>query len=299
MPHRAYASGSLILEKTTPQSAIDKLKKAKYDSFELDPDGIYLNDRLIFDLLYDSDNNYHGDEVTRDLNALIHLIGRRYIKELTLDFTDEYNEIWCFKFDGCNASEYNGYKGFECDKPLCGNADYCIHGDDKTRRCNIYDNSHKECGRIVLDAYGECVTKCRIHTEAKPNFETVVAPGLFDDSSIYDPDAKLSVELTYNEEGYNGDYDAEDEEDRPLLRFTVLEHHSDSRNDCTPVDDASYCTCVIANETSYRDRGLIMEYILNRYINTPRSEWKKLGEKLSHISCVYDIPESEPSAAEE
>ena len=39
--------------------------------------------------------------------------------------------------------------------------------------------------------------------------------------------------------------------------------------------------------------------LLNRYINTPRSEWKKLGEKLSHISCVSDIPESEPSTVEE
>lgn len=295
MSYYARAEGSLILEKTTPQTIINGLNEAKYDSFEVISNGGY-RDYLFFDIRYNSDDNYDDDTLTQDLNALVRHIGRRYIKHLRLDFEGEDDSIWCFNFDGCDVTEYYGCETFECDKPLCGNTYNCVHGDAKTRRCNIYDNSHKEYNWITLDPCNEYVTKCRIHTEIKPDFEDVPMPGLFDDSSIYDPDAKLSIELTYDGEGYNGDYDDEDEDDRPLLRFTLWEHNND---DCTPVDDASYCTCIAADETSPRDRGLIMEYILSKYIKTPRNEWKKLGEKLSHISCVSDIPESESSTTEE
>lgn len=49
------------------------------------------------------------------------------------------------------------------------------------------------------------------------------------------------MELEHIGEGYSGDYDPANPEDKKLLRFTVLK-------DGVQVDDASYCTMIL--ETS-------------------------------------------------
>ena len=45
---------------------------------------------------------------------------------------------------------------------------------------------------------------------------------------------------TYDGEGYSGDYNPEDPEDVPLLRFTVMRVTDNATWEC--VEDGSYCT---------------------------------------------------------
>ena len=56
----------------------------------------------------------------------------------------------------------------------------------------------------------------------------------------------VSVELEHIGEGFDGDYDDTNPDDKPLLRFTVLLNDSQ-------VDDASYCTA-LSNDISSDDK---------------------------------------------
>lgn len=55
----------------------------------------------------------------------------------------------------------------------------------------------------------------------------------------------VRVELEHIGEGYNGDYDPDDPNDRQLLRFTVSVRDEDG--EWQQVDDASYCTELTVN----------------------------------------------------
>ena len=58
-------------------------------------------------------------------------------------------------------------------------------------------------------------------------------------------DGLVKIELAYIGEGYNGDYDANDAEDKKLLRFYVYvnaNHGQKADADWEAVEDASYCT---------------------------------------------------------
>ena len=87
----------------------------------------------------------------------------------------------------------------------------------------------------------------------------------------------ISVELEDIGEGLSGDYDPEDKDDIPLLRFTVLE-------DGEPVEDASYCTQVPTDITP-TEATKIMEAIMNE-VHDPVVQGlsiKKMCERLSWI----------------
>lgn len=95
----------------------------------------------------------------------------------------------------------------------------------------------------------------------------------------------LRVDLEYIGEGYNGDYDPNDPEDEPLLRFTLIDV---SDGDWNPVDDASYCTTISAYTTPIELRENVAKRILNAYLTSDRSKWKRLGEQLSYIDTKGD-----------
>ena len=69
----------------------------------------------------------------------------------------------------------------------------------------------------------------------------------------------VRVELEDIGEGRSGDYDAEDPDDVPLMRFTVLKLEKDGSWE--PVDDASYCTQIPAY-TSPADMERLAQLIL-------------------------------------
>lgn len=87
----------------------------------------------------------------------------------------------------------------------------------------------------------------------------------------------VTVALDDIGEGLSGDYDPEDKDDIPLLRFTVLE-------DGEPVEDASYCTQV-PTIISITEATKIMEAIMNE-VHDPVVQGlsiKKMCERLSWI----------------
>ncbi len=68
----------------------------------------------------------------------------------------------------------------------------------------------------------------------------------------------VAVEWEYLEEGYCGDYDEDDPEDEPLLRFTVSQRESGKNGPFRQVDDASYCTHVSA----FTPQKILRQYLI-------------------------------------
>ncbi len=103
----------------------------------------------------------------------------------------------------------------------------------------------------------------------------------FDSCSIND----IRVSLEYIGEGLQGDYDKNDPDDEPLLRFYV-EHKNDDGT-WEEVEDASYCTNISAN-SSHDVIKKAVEFICKAYYdvlsNDPYVSVKKLGENLSWLS---------------
>ena len=87
----------------------------------------------------------------------------------------------------------------------------------------------------------------------------------------------VTVELDDIGEGLSGDYNPDDKDDVPLLRFTVLK-------DNEPVDDASYCTQVPTNVT-ITEATKILGAIMNE-VTEPLAQGysiKKMCERISWI----------------
>ena len=87
----------------------------------------------------------------------------------------------------------------------------------------------------------------------------------------------VSVELEDIGEGLSGDYDPNDKDDIPLLRFTVLK-------DGEPVDDASYCTQVPTDITPTEATN-VLATIMNEVAEPLAQGYsiKKMCERLSWI----------------
>lgn len=86
-------------------------------------------------------------------------------------------------------------------------------------------------------------------------------------------------------EGWSGDYDPDDPDDKNLLRFTI--YIKDYNGNWEQVDDASYCTTV-PYDTPEEDLKSKLETIFEEYRDVldeypPAVSVKKLGETLSWI----------------
>ena len=87
----------------------------------------------------------------------------------------------------------------------------------------------------------------------------------------------VSVELEDIGEGLSGDYDPNDKDDIPLLRFTVWKDH-------VQVDDASYCTQVPTDLTPTEATN-VLATIMNEVAEPLAQGYsiKKMCERLSWI----------------
>ena len=87
----------------------------------------------------------------------------------------------------------------------------------------------------------------------------------------------ITVELEDIGEGLSGDYDPEDKDDIPLLRFTVLK-------DDEPVEDASYCTQVPTSVTLTEATKVLGAIMLEVALPlTQGYSIKKMCERISWI----------------
>ena len=99
-------------------------------------------------------------------------------------------------------------------------------------------------------------------------------------------DDEIMVDFRNIGEGYYGDYNPDDPEDKELIRFDVSYRNPDT-NEWTEVDDASYCTTLEANSPIEELEGAIRT-IFKEYKDVYRhicegGSVKKLGEELSWI----------------
>ena len=96
----------------------------------------------------------------------------------------------------------------------------------------------------------------------------------------------LCLEWVYLGEGLCGDYNPDDPEDIPLLRFDA---YIKDEGQWTPIEDASYCTCVPAS-TDVEKLIDLLDTIFNKYDEVVDNyidgeSVKRLGEELSHIAA--------------
>lgn len=103
----------------------------------------------------------------------------------------------------------------------------------------------------------------------------------------------LRVDWYNAEEGYWGDYNPANPDDENLLRFVVY-FSSDGEN-WDEVEDASYCTQVPA-DTKIDTLTELLYTIFKEYASViqgyPETSVKKLGERMSWISCIDRIRKS-------
>jgi hypothetical protein len=95
---------------------------------------------------------------------------------------------------------------------------------------------------------------------------------------------RVMVTLEWIGEGWSGDYQEDDPDDDPLLRFTVYEQYESGRG-WDQVDDASYCTSLIADQLTPADKNLVLEYLMSQVYDQVRDgkSIKRLCENLSWI----------------
>ena len=92
----------------------------------------------------------------------------------------------------------------------------------------------------------------------------------------------VRVELEDIGEGYNGDYDPDDPNDTPLLRFTVSKHED---GEWYQIDDASYCTQLPVSITEEQANS-VLNFIMNEVYDAVigGNSIKRRCELLSWIS---------------
>lgn len=117
----------------------------------------------------------------------------------------------------------------------------------------------------------------------------------FKDIEVVSENGLVKVVLEYIGEGYQGDYDPEDSEDEPLLRYTLYRKNDgnddlgnvaeDGGNEWCTVHDGSYCTMLSVND----DRDKLVQAAKSMLLQvedglTSCNRQKRLYEWLSHFS---------------
>ena len=84
---------------------------------------------------------------------------------------------------------------------------------------------------------------------------------------------KYRVDLDYIGEGYCGDFNEDDVDDEPLMRFSVFK-------DDVEMNDGSYCTCISAR-TPVKQKRKIAQFILNNIYG--KEYVKRICEDFSYL----------------
>jgi hypothetical protein len=93
----------------------------------------------------------------------------------------------------------------------------------------------------------------------------------------------IKVELEDIGEGQDGDYQPDDPEDEPLLRFSFYEF-SIVEGEWQEINDTSYCTQLSANLPKH-DQHLALEWLMTHF---DRKRAKKCCERLSWVT-IEDV----------
>ena len=95
------------------------------------------------------------------------------------------------------------------------------------------------------------------------------------------------VSWVYIDEGWFGDYNEENPDDEPLLRFDVDARGDDTHGEWYEPSDSSYCTCTPATT----DRATLVRLLKILYRefsdvldSDPFASVKRLGERMSYIN---------------
>ena len=91
----------------------------------------------------------------------------------------------------------------------------------------------------------------------------------------------FKVEWEYIGEGVSGDYDEEDEDDEPLLRFSCYEKVGENWE---PIDDASYCTQMTVT-TPRSTLGMVLQAIM-RELKDAMERGSGLKRAMEHMSWL-------------
>ena len=98
----------------------------------------------------------------------------------------------------------------------------------------------------------------------------------WEDLTLIEGDTR--VELTHADEGWSGDYNADNPDDAPLVRFYVARKVDGEWQD---VDDASYCTAVTLAAT-VKQRSRMARIIMDSV--SGHTSIKKICEELSWLN---------------
>ena len=106
--------------------------------------------------------------------------------------------------------------------------------------------------------------------------------GMYEEKELIKDNIK--VVLVNLNEGFYGDYNADNPKDKNFLRFEV---YMNNQGEWQEVEDASYCTCLEADADEEK-MDKCLEILMNEFYDVlhdnPEISVKKLGERLSWIS---------------
>jgi hypothetical protein len=108
-----------------------------------------------------------------------------------------------------------------------------------------------------------------------------------DDLVVAVSNNNLYMDLEWIGEGWNGDYDANDPNDKKLLRFTFQEYDEDGN--AVPLEDCSYCTRLALGKSTLVSLIQIAVALFKRVESEyPGGNIKRICENLSWLSNEYD-----------
>lgn len=96
-----------------------------------------------------------------------------------------------------------------------------------------------------------------------------------------------AVEFVDLDEGWHGEYNPDNPEDEPLLRFDMYSRENSKREWREPYD-SSYCTQINADKVTKAQKRKLLVHLLNQVIDLQSDEpVKKLCERLSWIEIGW------------
>lgn len=159
----ASASGTITTDipATKKDELIRILDNTEITQFETAMVNIdYASNTCLIDLNIPYDN-YHETEIYADLNNIvdaIHTVGQDYKFHARLDFEGEDDTHWMIRSENQKFCEYNADIVYECENPLCIDAETCVFGNDG--RCRAYRFGLGNTSSIIPDEDGAFITSC-------------------------------------------------------------------------------------------------------------------------------------------
>lgn len=122
----------------------------------------------------------------------------------------------------------------------------------------------------------------------------------FDEVEVKLDDSPLMLTWSWDDEGYQGDYDPDDMSDAPLLRFTVYrwQQYELHAGEYEPLDDASYCTenPIDTDRIELVKMGVEILREVHRTLTSDPEVWEQRPWKKAMERCSWITPARGPLA---